>query len=99
MGGCEFGLRSQFNDDSGNEQATDTLPCASRAIARISSLIDSCANENAVQLTISNVRRIRLVTETIISILLVKTLSKVTFAGLGTAGVAMRRSAPSVLLA
>ena len=32
MGGCAFGLRSQLSAEPGNEQATDTLPCASAAM-------------------------------------------------------------------
>src|SRR5580704_1489722 len=62
MGGCAFGLRSQCSVEPGKEQATDTLPCASRAIARICCLRGSCASADTAVRVKSSTRRIWLST-------------------------------------
>ena len=49
MGGCARGLKSQFSADPGKEQATDTLPCASIAMARTCCLRDCCADAATAQ--------------------------------------------------
>src|ERR1700690_2399210 len=62
MGGCTFGLRSQFSAEPGpspdNEQATDTLPCASPAMARICCRRGSCASADTAERVRSSARRI-----------------------------------------
>lgn len=59
MGGCAFGLRSQFNAEPANEQATDTLPCASPAITRICCRRDSCATADKTERVQTNAKRMR----------------------------------------
>src|ERR1700736_1144067 len=58
MGGCGFGLRSQFSAEPGNEQATDTLPCASSAMARICFWRGSCASADIAERVKRSARRI-----------------------------------------
>lgn len=52
-----FGLRSQFSAEPGNWQATATLPCASRAMARICCLRGSCASAETAERVKSSARR------------------------------------------
>src|SRR5580704_12319228 len=49
MGGCARGLKSQFSGEPGKEQATDTLPRASIAMARTCCLRDCCADADTAQ--------------------------------------------------